>query len=225
MRKALTLVMVAAALTLASTTSAVASDASATQTYIAANYALARAGVGRIGSVQSKIEALNTRLAHECPGVGTGSPQNEASQPMAHEVVAAMWAITYGANAGSIRTFVSKTSHLRWSNGRITRIVHTYGKNLQVLATLPLPDICADVKAWVATGFSAVPKSVAALDDRAEGATLEPVPAKLLAPYDHGPGAQLVTRTAALELKLEESEFSLGQSDWAQILATLGLPA
>jgi hypothetical protein len=208
---------------LASTTSALASDASATETYIQANYTLAKAGVSRIGAVQAKIEALNSRLAHECPGVGTGSPQNEASQPMAHEVVAAMWAITYGANAGSIATFVSKTKHLRWSNGKITRMVSAYGTSLHVLATLALPDICSDVKAWKATGFTAVPPKVAALDDRAESATVEPVPAKLLAPFEHGGEAHLMTRTAGLELKLEESEFSLGQSDWAQILATLGL--
>jgi hypothetical protein len=221
-RKAL-IAALAASFVLANADGAAASDASATHAYIQANYALARGGVARIGAVQAKIEALNASLAQRCPGAGAGSPQTEASQPMAQEIVAAMWSIAYGTNGRAIATFVSTTTHLRWSNGEITRIVERYARSLHTLATLPVREICGDVHAWAGTGFTLAPRAVVELDQRAEASTLEPVPARLLAPYERGSDASVLARTTALETKLEESEFSLGQSDWFQILGTLGL--
>ncbi|MDQ6811670.1 MAG: hypothetical protein M3Z95_07205, partial [Actinomycetota bacterium] len=63
-----------------------ASDVTATHAYIQANYALNRASVASIGAAQAKIQGLNAQLARECPRIGAGSLQNEAAQPMAHEV-------------------------------------------------------------------------------------------------------------------------------------------
>jgi hypothetical protein len=208
---------------LVSATGAAASDVSATTAYIHANYELARAGVARIGAVQAKIEQLNASLGRRCPHAGAGSTQTEASQPMEREVVAELWAIAYGANAAAIATFVADTRHLSWSNGSITRIVRRYATNLHLLATLPQREICGDVQAWAASGFTVIPREAVALGEHAEANT-EPVPAQLLAPYERGSDAGLLARTAKLELKLEASEFTLGQQDWFQILETLAIP-
>ena len=48
--------------------------------------------------------------------------------------------------------------------------------------------------------------------------------ARLLSPYERGSDASVFAKTATLETKLEEQEFSLGQTDWLEVLATLGLP-
>jgi hypothetical protein len=223
MQRAATFMTLAALLAAGAAQSAEASDVSATHAYIQANYALARAAVARIGTAQAKVQALNANLAQSCPRAGAGSGETEATQPMAHEVVEEMWAIAYSTNSEPIATFVARTKHLRWSSGRITRIVSRYAKSLHEMATLRMPDLCADVRSWAASGFTVIPPGVAALDEHAEAIELEPVPARLLAPSERGSDVSVFARTARLELKLEESEFSLGQTDWLEILGTLGL--
>jgi hypothetical protein len=224
MRRAWTSITLAALLATVSTQGAAASNVSATHAYIQANYALAKAGVARIPAIQAKAQALNASLAQQCPLAGKGAPVLEVSQPLSHEVVEALWSIAYGDNAGPIATFVSKTKHLRWSNARITRIVARYAKNLHEMASLPLPSICDDVRAFAASGFRTAPAHSVALVEHAESIELEPVPAGLLASYERGSDASVLAKTATLESKLEEQEFSLGQIDWQAILDTLGLP-
>jgi hypothetical protein len=199
-----------------------ASDASATHAYIKANYALAKAGVARIKSVQAKAVQFTHTIAATCPRAGTGAPQNEATQPISHEPVVALWSIAYRANAASISAFAAETAHLRWSNARTTHVAQRYARSLHEMATLPLPNLCTDVRAFAASGFKVVPPAVVKLVDRAEAIELNPVPRRLLAP--HGSDASLFSRTVRLEQKLGESEFSLGQDDWIALLDTLGLP-
>jgi hypothetical protein len=226
MRRALTSISVAVCLAGATAAAqpAAASNVSATHAYIQANYALAKAAVARIGPVQAKIQALNASLAQQCPRVGKGALEIELTQPVSHEVVAAMWSIAYGTNAGSIASFAAKAKHLRWSNGRITRLVSRYAKDLQDLATFPLPNVCEDVRAFAASGFSTVPARTIALVTRVESIEPEPVPPRLLAPYERGSDASVLAKTLTLETKLEEQEFNLGQTDWLELLETLALP-
>jgi hypothetical protein len=223
MHKVRIVITLAASLAIAAASSAAASDVSSTHAYIQANYALAKAGVAHIGVVQAKVQALNASLAQSCPHAGAGSPELESSQPMSSEVVVALWATTYAANAGPIATFASKTKQLRWSNGRITRMVSRYARSLHEMATLRMPDLCTDVRSWQGTGFTVIPPGVAALDDHAESIQLEPVPAGLLRSSARGSDASVLARAVALELKLEESEFSLGQDDWLLLLETLSM--
>jgi len=198
-------------------------DIAATHSYIEANYTLARANVAEISPGQAQIEHLNGELAQECPGVGAGSPETEASQPMAHDVTVALWSLAYGADAGAIRKFTNTVGHLHWSNHAITRDAQTYARNLRELATLPLPGLCADVRSWKADGFQTVPSAIVSLVNRVESIEPRTVPPGLLAPYERGADAGIVTRTKRLETKLEENEFLVGQLDWVQLLETLGL--
>jgi hypothetical protein len=200
------------------------SDVAATHAVIQAGYALAKAGASSIPAVQAKIEALNTRLAQTCPGAGKGSGENEATQPMAHEITSDLWAIAYGYNARPIAAFVAKVKHLRWSNPRITRAVQHEARSLHEMATLRQPDLCADVRAWAASRFTVIPPGVVALDEHAEGIQFEELPLRgLLSPYERGSDKALVARIERYLTKIEEQEFSLGQSDWYQILETLAM--
>src|SRR5947209_1330569 len=203
---------------------AAASNVSATHAYIRANYALAKAGVARIPAIQAKVGQLNASLSQQCRGAGKGAPELEVTQPLSHEVVAALWSIAYGTSAQPIAAFVAKAKHLRWSNGRLTRIVSRYAASLHEMATLPLPNICEDVRSFAASGFRTAPAHVVALVEHAESIELEPAPARLLAPYERGSDRAVLAKTEALESKLEEQEFSLGQTDWLELLGTLGLP-
>jgi len=198
-------------------------NVTATHAYIAANYALARAGVAKIAPAQAKIEQLNGVLANECPLVGAGSPENEASQPIAHEVAVALWSVAYGTAAGPIRTFSGAARSLRFSNPAITRAARRYARELNELASISLPPLCSDVRSWKASGFLVIPAAVLALVPRVEGIEPKPISPRLLAPYERGADASILARTQRLEKRLAEYEFMVGQTDWIQVLGTLGL--
>jgi hypothetical protein len=200
-----------------------ASDVSATHTYIQANYALNRAQVSLIHPGEAKIQAYNHRIATECPRAGAGAPQTDAAYPMSYEVAVALWSLAYGTAAAPIRKFVNAVKPLRWSNARLTRIAHGYATSLHELSTLPLPDLCGDVRAWAASRFQAIPASTTALDRRLEAIEGETIPRKLLAPFERGGDAGVVVRTRSLEVKLAEEEFVVGQTDWDQVQETLAL--
>jgi hypothetical protein len=199
-------------------------DVATTHAYVQANYALARASVALIGTVQAKIERLNSSLAQECPKAGIGTLEVEASQPMSYEVAAALWSVAYGTAAGPIRNFVAATARLRWTNHAITRAAASYARNLHEFSALPLPNLCADVRSWTASAFRVVPAAALSIDRRAEAIELNTVAPRLLRPYESGNDASVLARTMQLETKIEENEFSKGQNDWIQVLDTLGLP-
>jgi hypothetical protein len=222
--RACSTVLVALALALLPTqANAAPQDLASTHAYIQANYALARAMVARIAPAQAKIERLNGGLARECAHVGTGSPENEASQPVSHEVAAALWSVAYGTSAGPIGAFVRTAAHLRWSNHTTTLIAQRYARSLHEMATLPLPNLCEHIRSWKASGFQVIPPLAARIASHADSIELNPIPPRLLAPYARGSDASLLARTTRLETKLEEDEFTVGQDDWIQVLQTLGL--
>ena len=198
-------------------------DVQSTHAGIAAAYALAKASVAAIPVAQAKVQSYNRRLASECPNAGAGTPETEASEPMSKEVAAALWSIEYGSTAAPIKTFARAIKPLHWSNGGFNRAVHEYAASLIGLATLTLPDLCSDVRAWKAGGFTTVPRDVVELDEHVEPLQLPRIPWGLVAPYVHGHDASLVKYIKAAELKTAEAEFMLGQKDWYQVIETVGL--
>jgi hypothetical protein len=202
---------------------ATSADVAATHAYIQANYALARAAEAEAGGTQASVVLLNQRFGRECPDVGAGSPQNEESQKLSYEAAGALWSAGYGANAGPIRAFVRKVKPLRWSNPKLTRIARSYARSLLELATLALPDLCGDVRAWSASGFRTVPAATLHFDEHVEAITGHSIPPRLLAPYEQPGDRGALERTTRLEAKLEATEITLGFEDWTSLLETVGL--
>lgn len=199
-----------------------ADDVAATHAYLQAAAALGRSAVAGIPAVQARAEALNGEVARGCPRAGAGSGEDEATQPMAHDVTSDLWAIAYGHNARAIEAFSRAVAHLRWSDARVTRLVAAEARGLRVLAGLHKRDLCADVRAWAVSGFTVTPAGVQAFDERAEGVRFEE-PLGLMARYEDGADRALAARVQAYNTKVEEQEFNLGQKDWYEILETLGM--
>jgi hypothetical protein len=228
-RAPILLATLALALTGASTTStatAVASptaDVAATHAYIQAHYTLARASVARLVAAQVNAQRYTRKIAKQCPGAGTGSLQNEEAQQMSYEMAGALWSITFRTDAGPIGSFARTVSHLHWHNPALTRTARAYARDLSALAQLPTPDVCADVRAWKATGFTKIPPSTISFDKHVEALEPKAVPAHLLAPSTPPSDAAAARRTTHLELELEENEFEVGFDDWLALLNALGL--
>jgi hypothetical protein len=198
-------------------------DIVATHAYIQASHRLAQAGVSSINVAQAKIERLNSRLARECLHAAAGSPQNDASQPMAGLVVVAEWSIAYVNVAGPIRTFANTVVRLHWSSGATTRIARRYAKSLQEMATLPMPNLCQAVSAWKANGFQTPPAGVTSLVRHAEAIELNKVPPPMLAPYERGSDASMLQQTERLQWRIAEAEFRDGEHDLFKLLDTLAI--
>jgi hypothetical protein len=198
-------------------------NAAATHAYIEANFKLTRAAEASVAPVQAKIVALDKRLGQECPKVGKGGPENEESQKVSHEAVAALWSLSYGADVVPIRAFAKTVTSLHWSNPSLTRIARHYASTLEGLAALPLPDLCGNVREWAASDFRTIPAATLQLYERAESLEGHTIPTKLLAPYERPSDRGIVAQTTRLETRLERTETVVGFNDWDMLLETLGL--
>ena len=198
-------------------------DVTATHAAVSAGYTLARAAVAAIPVAEAKIQTYNGRLARECPGAGAGTPETEASEPMSAEVAAALWSIAYGSAREPIERFASAIRPLHWTSRPFDRAVHRYATVLVGLATLPLPHLCADVRAWTASAFTAIPSDVTELDRRVEQLELPEIPWGLVSRYEGANETGLVSFIEHAQRKVAEAEFTVGQKDWYQVIETVGL--
>jgi hypothetical protein len=210
--------------TLAAPAQAGPQNVASTHAYIVANFDFARASEALKKPAQAAITHLNAKLRSECPDVGMGAPESEESEKPAYEVAGALWSVSYGTDAGPIRAFVKAVRPLRWSSSKITQLAHRYASTLQGLSTLPLPNLCADVRAWSASGFKTLPASTLSFDAHTESLEAHTIPQRLLAPYEESVDKSLVAQTEHIESKLERTETVEGFNDWDMLLETLGLP-
>lgn len=200
-------------------------DVAATKTFVKANYALGRATKARISFAEHSIGGYIAELAQQCRGAALGSPGNTQAEQFSNEVVVVLTATTYHADAPAIARLARTVKALHWSNPKVNRTIERYIARLQALATLPVPDLCGDVKSWAASGFKTVPattlsadKGLAAIE---EGPT--EISKRLLAPYLQGSALRTFSLTSKLEYKLRGIESDQGSVYWSQILETLAL--
>ena len=198
-------------------------DITATHTALAAAYTNLRAIVSTWPSEEASFHKLDLKFAAECPGVGAGSPENALEQKLSYEVAGALWAVGYRADASFADTFIKAVSPLRWSNPALTRRAHEFITGLREMIALPVPNLCGDVRSWIASGYRTVPASTLQFDQHVEAINVEiPLPrlvVKYVQPVDMG----LFRRTEHLLTRFDELEFSTGQQAWINLLETLGL--
>jgi len=138
---------------------AFASDASATSAYLRANYALVAAGHAHLGTSIAAYRGVLTKVRRECPRGAAGSPQNPESTKLSNEIIGAMVLSAGKPDRPAIQTYLRAVKGLSWSNGAITRAVRSYAASLGKLYALSIPDVCADVHAWVTGSFKSLPSS------------------------------------------------------------------
>jgi hypothetical protein len=198
-------------------------DVAATHSYLVAAYTALHTTVTKWSSVEAAIHKLDQRFRAECPNVGAGSPQNEEEQKLSYEVAGALWATGYRSQAKAVQAYVKTVGALKWSNPTLTRDAHRFTTELHEMATLKVPDLCGDVRAWAAGGFGAVPADTVRFVRHVEALELKEVPRKLLAPYVAPSDRGLMARDERLATQFEELEFTHGQNDWNELLEVLAL--
>jgi len=207
----------------ASATAASSRDIQATHAYVEAAYRALHAVVTTWPKVEASIRKLDGRFQAECPHVGEGSPQDEEEQKLSHEVAGALWATGYHTDASIEQGFVRAIAPLRWSNPVVNRSARKLVASLNAMVALTIPDVCADVRAWAAGGYKAVPASTAAYADHVDSIEVKEIPRNLLIAYARPSESGLIARTEKLATRFEELEFERGQADWDNLLEVLSL--
>ena len=139
-----------------------AKDAAATHAYLEARIVLKRAQTRSQAAYLGAIDALAARVTAECPGVLVGAPPHvrgektnrsevEASQELATATLGAGEALEHPADV----RFADSVRRLRWSNRRLTLLLRSLAiEQAEQSAIAPAP-LCADMKFWVASGYTA----------------------------------------------------------------------
>jgi len=222
-RLAILLIVLAVGLAPADARAASREDVSSTHTALVAAYTALHAIVSTWPTVEASLHRVDQRFAAECPGVGSGSPQSESEQRLSYEVAGALFAAGYHADAKIAQAFIRTVSPLRWSNPALTRRAHRFIRGLREMIALQPPDLCGDVRSWIASGYTTIPASTLQFDQHVEAIEVAVPSPRLLAAYVQPADRGLLARVEHLLYRFEGLEFATGQDYWIKVLETLGL--
>jgi hypothetical protein len=157
------------ALVIPATAQASSGDASATGAYLQAYLGQTRAEVSGLSAGLAAMEVLRGQLQQECPGVlaqqptpARGEKPSESAIEISDEVQESLFGVAERTESSVHRRFARSVGHLKWSDRGLTRLVHAYATGEVEQAEVPTPDLCSDIRAWVASGFQTVSASTAA---------------------------------------------------------------
>jgi hypothetical protein len=188
-----------------------AQDLASTQRYVQANYTLVQAGSGKIKAAEAALQRVLHQVQGECASAAANSPQNPDSTQLSNEVIGAMVLAAYHTDVPAGTAFIRAVKGLRWSNRSLTNTIQSYAAKLNVLRTLAAPNVCADVRAWVASGYRTLPTSTIRFDEQfmPNWVAIGDLPQQL-ARYE-GPGqSAIVRRSNQFESQLTETEVNAG---------------
>jgi hypothetical protein len=223
MGKALLATLSLLALTLAPSPTVAADDRATTAAYVRANYTLVASAHARQGASEAALRSLLERVRRECPNVVAGSPQNEASEKLTWEIAATMRVVAFHRVTGPIGAFARTVRKLRWSNAGLTHSVRDYARRLNAEATTTAPDICADLRAWAASGYTKLPSgTLPFINAFYPVQAIGMLPKRQLAPYLPRSLTGVLQRTNQLEGQLSDFEANAVET-WGEIMDAVEL--
>jgi hypothetical protein len=190
---------------------------------VQADLALVLAAKAHLRAAEAAPLKVLGQVRRECPGAAAGSPQDPESTQMSNEVIGAMVLSAYRLDLPAIQRFIARTSRLTWSDGRLRRAVRAYDAHLRVLVRLHPPQLCADVRAWVAGSYRALPASTVSFDRQFMPAwvAIGMLPGGLKAHLSPQDGSAFA-RAQAIEVEITDAEARAVES-WGKIMNELGL--
>jgi hypothetical protein len=155
------------------TAQASSGDVSATRGYLQAYLRQTRAEVGDLPAAIAAMEALERQLQLECPGVlaqrptpSRGAKPSESAIEISDELQESLLGVAQRSESSVHRRFARSVAPLQWSDRALTRLVRAYAAGEVEQAGIATPDLCSDIRAWVASGFQTVSAATVAYLDR-----------------------------------------------------------
>ena len=200
-------------------------NAATTQEYIQANLTLVQSGVSKIGQGRATLQSVRRRTEGECRNAAFDSPQNPESTELSNEIIGSIVLPTLQIGKPDLLKFIGAAGGLRWSNSRLTSAIRTYVGKLKVMATLAPPNVCADVRAWVASGYTTLTPSTIQFDKQfmPNWVAVGETPTSLLSPFAAPSQRAALRRTTSLENQLIEFEAIDGVNTWDALMESIGL--
>jgi hypothetical protein len=212
-----------------------AGDVAATRAYLRASEAYAREASTEVGASAAAIEARANRIAGECPGALTYAPRDVAFEELGEEMSTTLFSAGVAPMSTLRLNFARATGRLSWSVPRLTWLVRGLAVEVSAWVGLAQPDACADIQAWHATAYAALPQSAASFLARTDAIessgyvgsseeSRETVIGRLLKKYE-GPGEMRMTKR--IEQREHRTDMILGAAEeaaWATLKTGLGVP-
>ena len=225
MGKSAVATVVLVALTLAwAPGAAAADDRAATAAYVRADYALVATAHAKKRAAETILRSLLARVRRDCPSVVAGSPQNEASEKLTAALIGTMRVTAMAPIAKAATSYARAVSALRWSNGALTRAVHTYARELLAQVRLAVPDFCGQLQAWKASGYTTLTPATLRFNQAyySVDVAIGLLPRRQLAPFLAGADVALARRAASLESAVVDFEAKEVET-WGEIMNSAGL--
>jgi hypothetical protein len=211
--------------TAAAPASASGGDTAATQAYLRANLKLVKVASSHLAaSEQAPLSEVLDKVRQECPQAGLKSPQNASSTHMSYEVIGAIVIAAYKPDLTAAREYVRAVKSLHWSDAKITQEVRTHAQSLTTVAALAPPNLCADVRAWGATGYATLPPSTVEFDQKFEPSwvSIGTIP-EGLGRVENAATKTLARQNEQVEAKLFEGEARVTETSYETIMDELDL--
>jgi hypothetical protein len=230
-------------------------DFSSTKAYLQARYSLMRASERLLPQGRTAVNRLVADVGAECPGILGNAPAEKGIQRASGEggvlrlstrnlllleIVSAVEVSFRESATPAISNFVNKIKQLGWSNGEITDVVHSFGSVEAARLKRRLPELCRDMRIWVASGYKHVPANTEAADPNVEAPGIALASAlgdlgcgtgypersilQLLKPYQHPSEGLTSVSVDRLETKVSGAEATIVRSAVMRTEGVLGLP-
>jgi hypothetical protein len=209
--------LVLAVFVLPSTASAASGlDRNSTHAYLIADYRFARANTAGVAKSMAAINALVRDVRTRCPQAAAGAPATvtKAGTEFGAEVLGAVLVAAGQPERKAAARFVRAVVGLRWRDAKLAHAVRAYLGTVRRERALNAPALCADARAWKASGFRDLPVKARHFVARFNAVAARPqeVPPRLLVPYEGPREKRLATRIGRLEANLAAAGFTALQA-------------
>jgi hypothetical protein len=201
-------------------------DVLSTQVYIHEDHVLQLAEKASLPASRTVADALISQVNSQCPNIMAGAPHNNETADVGEEILGSVLVTLSGPEDQANIKFARRVDSLRWSNRKLEDTVRSYATELKAQARLSMPNLCAALKAWVASGYTTLPASsvhfVGQVDAILTGPGPGRVPLKLFAAYERPDEKTVIDPTKQLEAALDKSQIALLETTLSQISRALG---
>lgn len=156
------------ALTAAGSSHRDTADQSAADAFLRARLALLRSLTADLPAGNTSMTSFVAKVRAECPGALRGAPVNAGPDGssggftdqgmIALQGLEGLAIAQRSVDAAAVERFASTLRRLRWHDQRLTALVHTFSEIEMEQVKMHTPDLCAEIKAWAATGYRTLPQ-------------------------------------------------------------------
>ncbi len=189
-------------------------DVKATGAYLRADDVLTRAVLAHAAASVADMEKEASGVAAECPLALVGAPHGEQLDELGAELTIVVLLSSGEPDKKASLGFAGKVDALHWSNPTIAGLARSVAAEERTAATVTLPDVCIDIKAWTASGYRALPvstqrfvKATGAIGQETSGGkkeSLEELLMRRLQPYEDPSDRQLAKHLKRFDESVEK---------------------